>query len=111
MRETVAVDGFDLCWELRSEPQWSTEDGYEGLSLTVQRVDGAFRELILQYPSPRKRKRVIDGRAFLTPSGFPVRPKISPKKVQADIRQAIAGGWNPASRGKAFVFHVPSNPD
>ena len=111
LAEAVVVDGFDLRWELRSEPQWSTEDGYQGLSITVQRTDGTFRELILQYPSPQKKKMVVDGRTFLMPSGFPARPKISPGKVQADIRQAIAAGWNPASRGKVFVFHVPLNPD
>jgi hypothetical protein len=111
LEEAVAVDGFDLRWEVRSEPQWSTEDGYQGLSITVQRTDGTFRELILQYPSPQKKKTVVDGRTFLTPAGFPARPKISPQKVQADIRQAIAAGWNPASRGKVFVFHVPASPD
>jgi hypothetical protein len=111
LEEAVAVDGFDLRWEVRSEPQWSTEDGYQGLSITVQRTDGTFRELILQYPSPQKKKTVVEGRTFLMPSGFPVRPKISAKTVEADIRQAIAAGWNPNSRGKVFVFLVPSNPD
>jgi hypothetical protein len=105
----VDVDGFKLHWRLRSEPQWSTEDGYEGLSLSVQRADGAFRELVLMYPFPKKEKRVISGVEFLMPPGFPLRPKISPKLVEADIRLAIAGGWNPQSRGKPFFFQLPEN--
>ena len=110
LAEAVTVDGFDLRWEVRSEPQWSTEDGYQGLSITVERTDGTFRELILQYPSPQKKKTVVEGRTFLMASGLALRPKISTKTVEADIRQAIAAGWNPASRGKVFVFYVPTDP-
>ena len=102
-KETI-IDGFRLCWRLRSEPQWSTEHGYEGLSIAVQRVDGAFRELVLEYPIAMETKW-----GMLMPKGFPQRPKISAQLVEADIRKAMAGGWNPNSRGKPFVFQVPGN--
>jgi hypothetical protein len=106
----VEIDGFELRWELRSEPQSSTEHGIEGLSLTVQRIDGAFRELILEYPFPKKGRRLrIDGKTYLTAPNFPIRPKFSPKTVEADIRQAIAAGWDPTSRGRPFIFQVPEN--
>jgi hypothetical protein len=98
----VTIDGYKLRWELRSEPQWSTEHGHEGLSIRVERVDGSFRELILQYPIV-----TYMWRGELRPGGYPQRPKISDKTVEADIRLALDRGWNPSSRGKAFVFQVP----
>ena len=106
---TVTVDGFDLCWELRSEPQYSTEHGYEGVSIEVERVGGSSRRLILAYPFPKKRKRRFKGIDFdfwLEPS-FPLRPDVSKKQVEEDIRNAISAGWDPASRGRPFIFQVP----
>ena len=62
------------------------------------RVDGeSRRELIVEYPSPTGR----DGR----PLPVPQRPTITPKLVEASIAQALVAGWDPASRGKAFVFY------
>jgi hypothetical protein len=106
IENVVEIDGFELCWRLRSEPQWSTEDGPEGLSISVQRTDGAFRELILEYSFPRTRKKWFDGRVYLVPDPLPARPQVSAKTVESDIREAIAAGWNPASRGKAHVYQV-----
>lgn len=103
----VEIDHFKLHWRLRSEPQWSTEHGYEGMSITVQRTDGEFRELILQYPIPAGNRRLVGGKEYVAGPFFPQRPKFSPKMVEADIRKAIAAGWEPDSRGKAFVFQVP----
>jgi hypothetical protein len=37
-------------------------------------------------------------------SFFPQRPKLTGAIVEADIREAINGGWNPESRGRTFVF-------
>ncbi|HEY1708034.1 MAG TPA: hypothetical protein VGG10_07200 [Rhizomicrobium sp.] len=98
------IDGFKLHWSLRSEPQRSAEHGSEGLSVSVERIDGSFRELILQYPIA-----MVERWGMLRPAFYPQRPKISPKTVEASIRQALAGGWNPDSRGKPFVFDVPEN--
>jgi hypothetical protein len=100
----VEIDGFKLGWRLRSEPQASSEHGHEGLSITVERVDGSFRELILEYPIPMQQRW-----GMTMPKYFPQRPQISAKIVEADIRRAIAGGWDPQSRGKTFVFQVPEN--
>jgi len=100
----VEIDGFKLCWRLRSEPQASTEHGNEGLSIAVERIDGSFRGLILEYPIPMQQRW-----GMRMPKYFPQRPKVSAKIVEADIRRAIAEGWNPHSRGKPFVFQVPEN--
>ncbi len=97
----ITVDGFDLHWRLRSETQYTTDSGYKGMTLSVEMVDGPHRELILEYPLPKKK-----------PTGFTdlaERPKISQQVVEAAIRQAMAAGWNPVSRGKPFVFLVPPN--
>jgi hypothetical protein len=31
--------------------------------------------------------------------------------VEAGIRQALGGGWDPVSRGKPFIFQVPESPN
>ncbi len=96
---TVEIEGFNLRWELRREPQWYSADGYKGMAISVRRIDGAHRELVLEYPVPTKET--------IGPAHLTERPKIVPSAVEADIRQAMAAGWNPASRGRPFVFHVP----
>ena len=97
----ASIDDTALVWELTSEPQWSNSgDGYKGLCVSV-RADEARRELIVEYPYPAGG----DGR----PLPVPQRPDLTPKMVEASIRQAIDAGWDPSSRGKAFVFHPPND--
>jgi hypothetical protein len=99
MSGTVTLDGFDLRWELHSEPQFTTEHGYKGLCISAQLMEGVHRELMLEYPFPKKQPNVM--------AHFPESPKISQSVVEADILRAMDAGWNPASRGKPFVFRVP----
>ena len=98
----IELEGTRLKWELVSEPQITTEDGYKGLCISVRMEDGHHRELILEYP-------------FIKKSGespkIPQRPKFSDKTVEAGIRQAIAGGWTPDSRGKTIVHRVSESPN
>ena len=107
IKETVTIDGVELRWELRSEPQFTTEHGYRGLRISVQTAEGTFRELVLEYPFPKARPERPNG--MIAP--LPQRPRLSPAVVEADIRQAIAAGWNPLSRGKPYTFHVPKSGD
>lgn len=95
----LALDGVTLSWRLLSEPQWTTEDGYRGLRIAVRTEDGRHRELILEYPFPSKGCGFND----LIPQ-LPQRPQISEKSIEVNVRRAIKEGWNPSSRGKAFVF-------
>ena len=97
--QPITVDGFELCWALYSEPQFTTEHGYKGLRVTVRMAEGAHRELMLEYPFPKKKP---NGMAHLQD-----RAKISPLVVEAGIRQAMAAGWNPVSRGKTLTYKVP----
>jgi hypothetical protein len=97
MEGSLAVDGFRLNWRLVSEPLLSTAHGYKGLCISVRTEDGAHRELLLEYPFPRKKDGTLQ---------LPQRPKFSEKTVEADIRKAIAAGWQPDSRGKTFTHHL-----
>lgn len=101
----LTIDGANFCWQLLSEPQWSTEDGYRGLCISVRSEDGRHRELVLEYPIPNK----FTGHPMLQLPQLPQRPKLSEKTIEAGIRQALAAGWDPESRGKTFVYNVPGN--
>jgi hypothetical protein len=96
---TVAIDGVGLVWRLVSEPQWTTEHGYKGLCISVRTEDGRHRELILEYPFSKKA-------GSKGAPKLPQRPKFSAKRIEADVRHAIAAGWDPGSRGKTFVFRL-----
>lgn len=98
---SIAVDGGRFTWELLSEPQWTTEDGLRGLRISVRREEGNHRELILEFPFPKKTNGV--GLPQL-----PQRPKFTERTVESGIREAINSGWDPESRGKAFVHTISS---
>jgi hypothetical protein len=96
----VTVDEVTLRWSVRSEPMLRTTDGDVGLRLSVQRHDEtltrhgtlkAWRELILQFPCEKPKH-----------SRFSERPDVTPEKLAAAIRLAIAAGWEPHSRGRPF---------
>lgn len=96
----AVIDGMSLVWELVSEPQWSNSgDGYKGLCISVHVANEARRELIIEYPFPKG----ANGR----PLPVPQRPTVTPKLVEASISEALQSGWDPSSRGKAFVFYPP----
>ena len=95
----ASLAGMSLVWELLSEPQWSNSgDGYIGLCISVRVSDEARRELIIEYPYPTDKQ----GRKLPVPQ----RPAVSQKLVETSIREAIEAGWDPGSRGKAFVFQA-----
>ena len=93
------IDGLIVCWQLISEPLFSNEDKFKGLCISVQAKDKAQRELIIEYPYPKGR--------FGSPLPLPQRPGLSAKTIEADVHQALLAGWNPVSRGKAFIYRVP----
>jgi hypothetical protein len=99
----VIVEGVKLRWNIHREPQWCTADGWKGLAIAVCLEGGKGRELILEYPFPKKGRRLrIDGKTYLVAPNPPVRPTISKQQIEV----AMAAGWNPTSRGKAFAFQV-----
>ena len=101
---TASLDQLSLVWELESEPQWSNSgSGYKGLCISVRVADAARRELIVEYPYPTDKT----GKKLPVPQ----RPAVSQSLVEASIRQALDDGWDPGSRGKAYVFCAPRPTD
>ena len=97
---TVEIDGFKYDWELLSEPQLSSSDGWKGMTVSL-RQQNMQREAVLEFPTP---KRLLRG----LPKG---RPHINDTIAARGVRAALSAGWDPASRGKPAVFMVDGNGD
>jgi hypothetical protein len=89
---TLEVDGFPLRWTLRSEQIWSPDGSHLGLRISVERADEAHRELILEYPFVEAPAGKVEWR-----------PDFKADRLESDIRQAMALGWKPKSRGRPFT--------
>jgi hypothetical protein len=94
----ITIDGLELTWTLLRDTQWSSRDDYQGITISVRKMGPERRELLLKYP-------------FLgvKPNGqwhIPEKLKVTPQIVEAGIREAIEGGWEPDSRGKVFTWFV-----
>jgi hypothetical protein len=106
IQSAVTIDGVALIWELHREQNWSADKNPTGMAIHV-RVAGpgpARRELYLEYPA-------VLGKASDLAAPVPtVRVPISAAKVADHIREAMAEGWDPESRGKPFVYEVAELP-
>jgi hypothetical protein len=95
---TVTIDGIEITWELRREAHFSSFEGYKGMTFSARAVSDTartFKELILEFPFPERKP------------GKPLeKERIYPETVEAAIRQAIAGGFDPTSRGRVYVWLV-----
>lgn len=100
MAKAVEIEGYKLRWTIRSEPQL-TSDGWEGLSIEVERTDGTFNKLILEYPFPKLKSQQWP---------FPLRPTVSPKIVASHIEKAMISGWDPDKRGGPCIIEPPEYP-
>jgi hypothetical protein len=93
-----------MIWQLHREQNWSADDNPTGMAIHVQ-VEGLVRrELYLEYPAVRKQ---TDG---LSAPVQTLRLPISAPRVAKHIREAMAAGWDPESRGKPFVYEVEELP-
>jgi hypothetical protein len=99
----IVVDGICLSWHVLTEPQWTTEDGYRGLRISVQTEGTRHRELIVEFPFPNKTTGVGIPQ-------LPQHPKFTERTVEDGIRRAITAGWEPQSRGKTFVHNFSEFP-
>jgi hypothetical protein len=95
---SYTVDGVELEWELIREAHYSSTEGYKGMEYSVRAVSETartFKELILEFPFPERKP------------GKPIeKERILPQVVEAAIRQAIEGGFDPVSRGRVYVWQV-----
>jgi len=94
----MTVDGVRLQWKLLSEPQYSNsgEGQRIGMRIVVRVAEAAARELIIEYPYPMDKGGL--------PRPVPQRPQVSGPMVERSIREALDSGWDPQSRGKAFLL-------
>jgi hypothetical protein len=97
VENVMEVDRVAYRWVVCREPQWSSIDGWKGLSIEVTSAEGPGRRLLLELPFSRSERRSTPQRQ---------RPKVVVAELQGHIREALAAGWVPASRGKPFVFEV-----
>ena len=100
IQSSVTIDGVPLIWRLHREQNWTTDEKAVGLAIHVQVVGRVRRELYLEYPVVRKHSA----------PALTARPPIAAAKVADHIREAIAAGWDPESRGKPFVYDVAELP-
>jgi len=100
----VTIDGVPLTWHLHREQQWGTEDKMKGLAIHVRVAGLVRRELFLEYPAVRRRL------SNYSMDKLSARPMIVASRVVDHIREAMAAGWDPESRGKPFVYQVPELP-
>jgi hypothetical protein len=103
IQSSVTIDGIPLIWRLHREQNWTDDDKAVGLAIHVEVVGLVRRELYLEYPAVRKQQ---NGHAPV----LTIRPPIVAAKVADHIREAIAAGWDPESRGKPFVYEVAELP-
>src|SRR4051794_28282680 len=89
----VAVDGQEYAWRLHREPQWCTADGWRGMVIAVNHIDGQ-REALLEWQMPKSGSHSVPYRQ---------RPKVDGPVLKAAIRKAIEAGWEPLSRGKPLA--------
>jgi hypothetical protein len=104
IQSSVTIDGVPMIWRLHREQNWTTDEKAVGLAIQVQVVGPVRRELFLEYPAVRKQQT-----GYAAPA-LTIRPPIVAAKVVGHIREAIAAGWDPESRGKPFVYEVPELP-
>jgi hypothetical protein len=104
IQSSVTIEGVPLVWRLHREQNWTDDEKAVGLAIHVQVVGPVRRELYLEYPAVRKQQNGYAGPALT------FRPTIAAAKVAAHIREAMAAGWDPASRGKPFVYEVAELP-
>lgn len=96
---TVEIDGFKFDWELLSEPQLSSSDGWKGMTVSL-RQRNMPREAVLEFPAP---KRLMRG---LPKGRLHINDAIASRGVRQHYRQDGS-----ASRGKPTVFMVDANGD
>ena len=93
----IVVGGVAYLWRFPWRMTESQEDGWPGVSVTVNRENGSGRTLRIAFP----------GRFHLSgPVGQdPPRP-VLPSDVARGIREAITAGWREGDTGPPFLHRV-----
>jgi hypothetical protein len=98
----VNVQGLDFRWTAARKQGWASATGAYGHAVSVKKIEAPGRELILEFDVDRRFHRGM---------GKHLRLRIPDRRLVECLLDAIEAGWDPESRGKAFVFKAgPPNP-
>jgi hypothetical protein len=94
--DKLTIDGDDYFWKVRHGWLVDSGVGMKGISISVWRLPGSTRELVIDFPfsvfglnrSPKRTDLI----AALEPA----------------IKAGMAAGWRPDSRGRTFRFKLPA---
>ena len=96
----INIDDVSYRWHVHHEPYFSTDFGWRGLIIYVElNVEKVHRPLLLEYPAEERKKVTYEANRQKTP--------VVESQLREYIREAMAAGWRPDSRGKAFDYVVP----
>jgi len=95
----VSVQGSDFRWAALRKQGWASDSGAYGHAVSVTKVASGNRELILEFECDPRFHRGMAKHLKL---------RIPDRRLIECILKAIEAGWNPESRGKAFVFKTGS---
>jgi hypothetical protein len=97
---SVNVDSEEYSWEIHRQPTWVTSGGPRllGLALKVMPETPKTRKLILEFEISRGHRNMPQHQRFRVPD----------IRIAQCIREALAAGYEPESRGKAFRFEAGS---
>ncbi len=94
--ERITLDGVEYQWLYRHG--WGNlrgGAGYYGVSVSVWLEPERTRELVIDFPFSRFGMRTPPRKAMLIEAFTPA------------IEAALANGWDPESRGRAYRYEVP----
>jgi hypothetical protein len=95
----ITIERSTFRWRIERQPQWCTTDGWKGLCISVELAETPGRQLLVELPFALKERRSTPHRQ---------RPRVSQADVETCIKQGLAAGWLPNSRGKPFRLAVSS---
>ena len=94
--EKLTIDGDDYFWKIRHSWLVDSGVGMKGISISVWRLPGSTRELVIDFPFSAFGLNRSPKRADLIAALIPA------------VKAGIAAGWKPDSRGRTFRFKQPS---
>jgi hypothetical protein len=92
----IVVDGDAFRWRFPHRPTQNQQDGWPGVTVTVQPVPCEGALLVVAFPRCFR----MDG-----PCGEAGKP-VLPSEVARAVRAALAAGWRVDQPGKPFVWRV-----
>jgi hypothetical protein len=97
----VKVGGADYRWSVYHQPTWTTgrSPGYTllGLAVLVEPAEPRRRQLLLEFAIDRTRHGDMPQHQ---------RFRLHDGRLIESIESAMKAGWDPASRGKRFVYEA-----